>query len=89
MQCEVDQTVRVAPLIVVPANQLHEVVVSAMPAPMSTMEDAGQVTKSCETTSSSVQSRTPFISPAAASLIFATISSILAGLSKATVRSTT
>merc|ERR1719421_2476677 len=61
----------------------------AIPAPMSTTEDAGHVTKSVETTSSSVQSRTPFIGPAAASLTLATMSSILAGLSVAKVRSTT
>merc|ERR1719442_373457 len=47
------------------------------------------VTKSVDTTSSSVQSRTPFMSPAAYSLIAATISSYLAPFSKRHVRSTT
>merc|ERR1719409_1644590 len=53
------------------------------------IEDEGHETKSVETTSSSVVSRTPFIGPSAASLILATMSSIKAGLSKAHVRSTT
>merc|ERR1712151_1039995 len=60
-----------------------------MPAPTSKMDEDLQLTKSVDTTSSSVQSRTPFMSPAAASLIFATISSYLAGFSKRQVRSTT
>merc|ERR1719442_334185 len=47
------------------------------------------VTKSVDTTSSSVQSRTPFMSPAAYSLTAATISSYLAPFSKRHVRSTT
>merc|ERR1712157_433264 len=53
------------------------------------MEEDGHVTKSWETTSSSVQSSTPFIGPAAASLTAATMSSYLAGLSNAQVKSTT
>merc|ERR1719203_1014139 len=62
---------------------------SEMPAPTSKMEDALQLTKSVDTTSSSVQSRTPFMSPAAYSFTAATISSYLAGFSKRQVRSTT
>merc|ERR1712151_1084095 len=53
------------------------------------MEEDLQLTKSVETTSSSVQSRTPFIVPAAASLMAATISSYLAPFSRRQVRSTT
>merc|ERR1711879_805059 len=53
------------------------------------MDEDLQLTKSVDTTSSSVQSRTPFMSPAAYSLIFATISSYLAGFSKRQVKSTT
>merc|ERR1712226_1477885 len=60
-----------------------------MPALTSKMDEALQLTKSVDTTSSSVQSRTPFIGPAAASLIAATISSYFAGFSKRQVRSTT
>merc|ERR1719373_407100 len=60
-----------------------------IPAPTSKMEEDLQLTKSVETTSSSVQSRTPFIGPAAASLMAATISSYLAAFSKRQVRSTT
>merc|ERR1719492_361216 len=61
----------------------------AMPAPTSKMEEDLQLTKSVDTTSSSVQSKTPFMGPAAASLIAATISSYFAGFSKRQVRSTT
>merc|ERR1712222_157831 len=53
------------------------------------MDEALQLTKSVDTTSSSVQSRTPFIGPAAASLTAATMSSYFAGFSKRHVRSTT
>merc|ERR1719183_1798706 len=60
-----------------------------MPAPTSKIEDALQETKSVETTSSSVQSKTPFMSPAAYSFTAATMSSYLAGFSKRHVRSTT
>merc|ERR1719195_1328585 len=56
---------------------------------MSKIDDDLQVTKSVDTTSSSVQSSTPFMSPAAASLIAATMSSYFAGFSKRHVRSTT
>merc|ERR1739845_330158 len=63
--------------------------VNAMPAPTSKMDEDLQVTKSVDTTSSSVQSKTPFIGPAAASLIAATISSYLAPFSIRQVRSTT
>merc|ERR1712061_71283 len=66
-----------------------KVSLKAMPAFTSKTEEAPQLTKSVDTTSSSVQSRTPFISPPAASLIFATMSSYLAGFSKRHVRSTT
>merc|ERR1712186_191020 len=66
-----------------------KVSLSAMPAETSKMDEDLQLTKSVETTSSSVQSSTPFMSPAAASLIAATISSYLAGFSKRQVRSTT
>merc|ERR1712183_1258618 len=52
-----------------------------MPAFTSKTEDALQVTKSVDTTSSSVQSKTPFIA--------ATISAYLAGFSMRHVRSTT
>merc|ERR1712110_1155715 len=60
-----------------------------MPAPTSKIEDDLQLTKSVDTTSSSVQSSTPFIGPAAASLMAATISSYFAPFSKRHVRSTT
>merc|ERR1712107_780025 len=60
-----------------------------MPAPTSKTEDALQVTKSVDTTSSAVQSKTPFIGPSEASLIFPTISSYLAPFSMRHVRSTT
>merc|ERR1719203_826470 len=60
-----------------------------MPAPTSKMEEALQLTKSVDTTSSSVQSRTPFMSPAAYSFTAATMSSYLAGFSRRQVRSTT
>merc|ERR1712151_1210192 len=53
------------------------------------MEEALQLTKSVDTTSSSVQSRTPFMSPAAYSFTAATISSYLAPFSRRQVRSTT
>merc|ERR1711979_184789 len=53
------------------------------------MEEDLQLTKSVDTTSSSVQSRTPAIGPAAASLTAATISSYLAGFSSRQVKSTT
>merc|ERR1719159_639577 len=60
-----------------------------MPAETSKIEEALQLTKSVDTTSSSVQSRTPFIGPAAAAFIAATISSYFAPFSKRHVRSTT
>merc|ERR1712127_311318 len=60
-----------------------------MPAPTSKIDEDLQLTKSVDTTSSSVQSKTPAISPAAASLIAATISSYLAPFSKRQVKSTT
>merc|ERR1719168_107616 len=60
-----------------------------MPALTSKMEEDLQLTKSVDTTSSSVQSRTPFMGPAAASLMAATISSYLAAFSKRQVKSTT
>merc|ERR1711976_565767 len=60
-----------------------------MHAPTSKIEEALQLTESVETTSSSVQSKTPFISPSAASLMAATMSSYLAGFSIRHVRSTT
>mmetsp|Transcript_10537 Transcript_10537/g.33311 ORF Transcript_10537/g.33311 Transcript_10537/m.33311 type:complete len:201 (-) Transcript_10537:88-690(-) len=66
-----------------------KVSLSEMPAPTSKMEDDLQLTKSVDTTSSSVQSRTPFMGPAAASLMAATMSSYLAGFSRRQVRSTT
>merc|ERR1711979_65910 len=56
---------------------------------MSKMDEDLQLTKSVETTSSSVQSKTPFMGPAAASLMAATMSSYFAGFSKRQVRSTT
>merc|ERR1719382_234958 len=62
---------------------------SEMPAPTSKIKEDLQLTKSVDTTSSSVQSRTPFMSPAAYSFTAATISSYLAGFSKRQVRSTT
>merc|ERR1719266_2089468 len=62
---------------------------SEMPAPMSKIEEALQLTKSVDTTSSSVQSKTPAMGPAAASLTAATISSYFAGFSKRHVKSTT
>merc|ERR1719510_2695466 len=61
----------------------------AIPAPTSKIDEDLQVTKSVDTTSSSVQSSTPAMSPAAASLIAATMSSYLAPFSKRQVRSTT
>merc|ERR1719510_2894038 len=61
----------------------------AMPAPTSKIEDDLQLTKSVDTTSSSVQSSTPAMSPAAASFTAATISSYLAPFSKRQVKSTT
>merc|ERR1712117_118911 len=60
-----------------------------MPAPTSKIEEDLQLTKSVDTTSSSVQSRTPAMGPAAASLTAATISSYFAGFSKRHVKSTT
>merc|ERR1719208_280682 len=60
-----------------------------IPAPTSKIDELLQLTKSVETTSSSVQSRTPFMSPLAASLMAATISSYLAPFSMRQVRSTT
>merc|ERR1712151_1467729 len=66
-----------------------KVLLRAMPAPMSKIEDDLQLTKSVDTTSSSVESKTPAMSPAAASLIAATISSYFAGFSKRHVKSTT
>merc|ERR550514_2262829 len=62
---------------------------SEMPAPMSKIEEDLQLTKSVDTTSSSVQSRTPFMGPAAASFTAATISSYFAPFSKRHVKSTT
>merc|ERR550525_1301530 len=70
-------------------TSLTKVSFNAMPAPTSKMEDALQVWKSVDTTSSSVQSSTPAMSPAAASLTAATISSYFAPFSKRQVRSTT
>merc|ERR1712137_418931 len=61
----------------------------AMPAFTSKMEEALQLTKSVDTTSSSVQSKTPFMSPSQASLMAATMSSYLAPFSRRQVRSTT
>mmetsp|Transcript_123183 Transcript_123183/g.330838 ORF Transcript_123183/g.330838 Transcript_123183/m.330838 type:complete len:227 (+) Transcript_123183:59-739(+) len=60
-----------------------------MHADLSKIEENGQETKSVDTTSSSVKPRIPSMGPAAASLIFATMSSILAGLSSLQVKSTT
>merc|ERR1719203_1111106 len=62
---------------------------SEMPAPMSKIEEDLQLTKSVDTTSSSVQSRTPAMGPAAASFTAATMSSYFAGFSSRHVRSTT
>merc|ERR1712232_305838 len=56
---------------------------------MSKIEEDLQDTKSVETTSSSVQSKTPFMGPPAASFTFAIISSIFAPFSRRTVKSTT
>merc|ERR1719168_591983 len=70
-------------------TSLTKVSFNEMPAPTSKMEEDLQLTKSVDTTSSSVQSRTPFMSPAAYSFTAATISSYLAGFSKRQVRSTT
>merc|ERR1740115_69346 len=61
----------------------------AMPAPTSKMDEDLQLTKSVDTTSSAVQSNTPFIGPSAASLIAATISSYFAPFSRRHVKSTT
>merc|ERR550525_758843 len=66
-----------------------KVSVRAMPAPMSKIDDDLQLTKSVETTSSSVKSKMPFMGPAAASLMAATMSSYLAGFSSLQVKSTT
>merc|ERR1712125_313454 len=60
-----------------------------MPAPTSKIEDDLQVTKSVDTTSSAVQSKTPFMSRSAAALIAATMSSYFAAFSMRQVRSTT
>merc|ERR1712003_451373 len=60
-----------------------------MPAPMSKIEEDLQLTKSVDTTSSSVQSKTLAMGPAAASLTAATMSSYFAGFSRRHVRSTT
>mmetsp|Transcript_22202 Transcript_22202/g.62227 ORF Transcript_22202/g.62227 Transcript_22202/m.62227 type:complete len:211 (+) Transcript_22202:832-1464(+) len=60
-----------------------------MPALMSKIEDRFDVVKSWETSSSSVQSRTPLMGPAAASLIAPTMASYLAAFSRRSVRSTT
>merc|ERR1719458_936808 len=86
---QIDQTVRVTPLVVIPRNQLHEGVIEGNASSDIKIEDALQVRKSVETTSSSVQSRTPFIGPAAASFTAATISSYFAGLFSLQVKSTT
>merc|ERR1739845_54430 len=61
----------------------------AMPATTSKIDEDLQITKSVDTTSSAVQSKTPFIGPSAASLIAATISSYFAPFSNRQVRSTT
>merc|ERR1711953_1560625 len=61
----------------------------AMPAPTSKMDEDLQVTKSVDTTSSAVQSKTPFMGPSAAALIAATMSSYLAPFSMRHVKSTT
>merc|ERR1712190_42510 len=66
-----------------------KVSVSAMPAETSKMDEDLQLTKSVDTTSSSVQSKTPAMGPAAASLTAATISSYFAAFSKRQVKSTT
>mmetsp|Transcript_23524 Transcript_23524/g.44364 ORF Transcript_23524/g.44364 Transcript_23524/m.44364 type:complete len:202 (-) Transcript_23524:632-1237(-) len=61
----------------------------AMQAVLSKMEESGQVTKSVDTTSASVKPRMPFIGPSAALLIAAVMASILPGLSRRHVKSTT
>merc|ERR1719253_1077386 len=66
-----------------------KVLFSAMPALMSTIDENLQPGKSVLTTSSSVWDRMPFIGPAAASLMAATISSMDASFSSLQVRSTT
>merc|ERR1712121_255012 len=60
----------------------------AMQALASKMEERTSLLKSVDTTWSSVYSRNPFIGPLAASFTLALISSILAGFSRRTVRST-
>merc|ERR550525_1659408 len=70
-------------------TSLTKVSFNAMPAPTSKMDDALHVWKSVDTTSSSVQSKTPFMSPAALSLIAATMSSYFAPFARRQVRSTT
>merc|ERR1711988_1833081 len=84
---KVHQTVGVAPFVVVPRDQLHEVIIEGDAC--SNIEEDLQVVKSVDTTSSSVQSRIPFMSPPAASLIAATMSSYFAPFSKRQVKSTT
>merc|ERR1719253_599403 len=66
-----------------------KVLFSAMPALMSTIDENLQPGKSVLTTSSSVWDGMPFIGPAAASLMAATISSMDASFSSLQVRSTT
>merc|ERR1719373_1083049 len=61
----------------------------AMPAFSSKIDEALWLVKSHDTTSSSVQSKTPFMGPAAASLILSTISLYVAGFWRRHVRSTT
>jgi hypothetical protein len=62
--------------------------VSALLALTSEMGEDLQFTKSVDTTSSSVQSKAPFTSPAAASFIAATIYANLAPSSKRHVKTT-
>merc|ERR1719359_343473 len=68
---------------------LTKVSFRAMPALMSTIDENLQLTKSVDTTSSSVWLRMPAMSPSAAFFTAATMSSIFAGFSSLTVRSTT
>merc|ERR1719499_1290533 len=60
-----------------------------IPAFASKVHEIGQVSKSEETSGSSVYPKTPFISPSARRFISAQISSYVVGFSNSTVRSTT
>merc|ERR1712176_1369807 len=60
-----------------------------IPAFTSKIEERASPTKSCETTSSSVHPKIPFIGPSAAALIVSTISAIFADFSIRHVKSTT